>query len=112
MTFSIVARDPATGDLGVAVASKFLAVGSVVPWARAGAGAIATQALANVRYGPDGLAALAAGGGAQGVLRGLTDADEGRSDRQAGIVDAQGGAATYTGSGCLTWAGGRTGDAA
>ena len=111
MTFSIVARDPATGDLGVAVASKFLAVGSVVPWARAGAGAIATQALANVRYGPDGLAALAAGGGAVGVLRGLTDADEGRSDRQAGIVDAHGGAATYTGSGCLTWAGGLTGDA-
>lgn len=111
MTFSIVARDAATGDLGVAVASKFLAVGSVVPWARAGVGAIATQALANVRYGPDGLAALADGASAEEVLTALTTADAGRADRQAGIVDARGGAATYTGSGCLTWAGGRTGDA-
>ena len=68
MTFSIVARDPATGDLGVAVASKFLAVGAVVPWARAGVGAIATQALANVQYGPDGLAALAAGVGLAAVV--------------------------------------------
>jgi uncharacterized Ntn-hydrolase superfamily protein len=110
MTFSIVARDLATGDLGVAVASKFLAVGAVVPWARAGVGAIATQALANVQYGPDGLAALAAGGDADGVLAALTSVDEGRADRQAGIVDAHGGAATYTGLGCLTWAGGRTGD--
>ena len=110
MTFSIVARDPATGDLGVAVASKFLAVGAVVPWARAGAGAVATQALANVRYGPDGLAALAAGGEADRVLADLTAADDGRADRQAGVVDAHGGAATYTGPGCLTWAGGRTGD--
>lgn len=111
MTFSIVARDPATGDLGVAVASKFLAVGAVVPWARAGVGAIATQALANVRYGPDGLAALAAGGDAERVLAELTAGDDGRADRQAGVVDARGGAATYTGPGCLTWAGGRTGDA-
>jgi uncharacterized Ntn-hydrolase superfamily protein len=111
MTFSIVARDPATGDLGVAVASKFLAVGAVVPWARAGVGAIATQALANVRYGPDGLAGLASGGDAQAVLAILTAADDGRADRQAGIVDARGGAATYTGSGCLTWADGRTADA-
>jgi uncharacterized Ntn-hydrolase superfamily protein len=110
MTFSIVARDPATGDLGVAVASKFLAVGAVVPWARAGVGAIATQALANVRYGPDGLAALEGGGGAEGVLADLIAADDGRADRQAGIVDAHGGAATYTGPGCLTWAGGRTGN--
>lgn len=109
MTFSIVARDPATGDLGVAVGSKFLAVGSVVPWARAGVGAIATQALANVRYGPDGLEALAMGRDAERVLAELTAADDGRADRQAGIVDARGGAATYTGSGCLTWAGGRTG---
>ena len=111
MTFSIVARDPATGDLGVAVASKFLAVGSVVPWARAGAGAIATQALANVRYGSEGLAALASGGEARRVLADLTPWHHGRADRQAGIVDANGGAATFTGSGCLTWAGGRTGDA-
>jgi uncharacterized Ntn-hydrolase superfamily protein len=110
MTFSIVARDPATGDLGIAVASKFLAVGSVVPWARAGVGAIATQALANVAYGPDGLAALSAGRSAGEVLAQLTAADDGRADRQVGIVDAHGGAATHTGSGCLAWAGGRVGD--
>jgi uncharacterized Ntn-hydrolase superfamily protein len=110
MTFSIVARDPDTGDLGVAVASKFLAVGAVVPWARAGAGALATQALANVAYGPDGLAALATSGSAGEVLGALTARDDGRADRQVGIVDAAGGAATYTGEGCLTWAGGRTGD--
>ncbi|HSL75779.1 MAG TPA: DUF1028 domain-containing protein [Candidatus Limnocylindrales bacterium] len=108
MTFSIVARDPATGDLGVAVASKFLAVGAVVPWARAGVGAIATQALANVRYGPDGLTALRSGQSAADVLADLTSVDDGRADRQVGIVDAQGSAETYTGSGCLTWAGGRT----
>ena len=110
MTFSIVARDAATGDLGVAVASKFLAVGAVVPWARAGVGAIATQALANVAYGPDGLAALAGGGSAETVLAALTGADDGRADRQAGIVDASGRSASYTGTGCLTWAGGRTSD--
>lgn len=108
MTFSIVARDPVTGDLGIAVASKFLAVGAVVPVARAGVGAIATQALANTRYGPDGLALLAAGKGATDALHALTDADEGRDHRQAGMVDAAGGSATYTGSGCIPWAGGRT----
>ena len=107
MTFSIVARDPANGDLGVAVASKFLAVGSVVPCALAGVGAIATQALANVSYGPDGLAALAGGNDATMVLASLTQADDGRSERQLGIVDARGGAATHTGTGCLVWAGGR-----
>jgi uncharacterized Ntn-hydrolase superfamily protein len=110
MTFSIVARDPATGDLGIAVASKFLAVGAVVPVARAGVGAIATQALANVRYGPEGLALLAAGKSAAGTLNELTQADEGRDHRQAGMVDANGGSATYTGSGCIPWAGGRTAD--
>ena len=108
MTFSIVARDPATGDLGVAVASKFLAVGSVVPWARAGVGAIATQAWANVGYGPDGLAALARGDDAAAVVAALTGADEVATERQLGIVDARGGSASHTGSGCLTWAGGRT----
>jgi uncharacterized Ntn-hydrolase superfamily protein len=110
VTFSIVARDPVTGDLGVAVASKFLAVGAVVPWARAGVGAIATQALANVTYGTDGLRALEAGGSAGQVLSALSEADDGRADRQAGIVDASGRSATYTGSGCLMWAGGRTAD--
>ncbi len=110
MTFSIVTRDPATGDLGVAVASKFLAVGSVVPWARAGVGAIATQAYANVRYGPDGLARLAAGATAPEVLAALVAADELAGERQAGIVDATGRAATHTGSGCLPWAGGEADD--
>ena len=110
MTFSIVARDPANGDLGVAVASKFLAVGSVVPWAMAEVGAIATQALANVSYGPDGLAELAGGNDATRVLADLTNADDGRSERQLGIVDARGRAATHTGTGCLVWAGGRVAD--
>jgi uncharacterized Ntn-hydrolase superfamily protein len=107
MTFSIVARDPLTGDLGIAVASKFLAVGAVVPHARAGVGAIATQALANVRYGPEGLALLAEGATAEDAVARLTGADEGRDHRQLGIVDAAGGAQTYTGNGCIDWAGGR-----
>ena len=108
MTFSIVARDAETGDLGIAVASKFLAVGSVVPWARAGVGAIATQAYANVRFGPDGLNLMADGVSAEEALRRLTDADPGAAERQAGFVDAIGRAATFTGAGCLHWAGGRT----
>src|SRR4029453_12396303 len=108
MTFSIVARDPDTGDLGVAVASKFLAVGSVVSHAQAGIGAVATQALANYTYGTDGLAQLRAGASAEETVRLLTQADDGRDQRQLGIVDANGGAATYTGSGCIDWAGGRT----
>ena len=107
MTFSIVARDLETGDLGVAVASKFLAVGAVVPHAEAGNGAIATQAFANVRYGPDGLALLRDGTAADEVLERLTGADDGRSRRQIGIVDSAGRAATYTGSGTIAWAGGR-----
>ena len=107
MTFSIVARDPETGDLGVAVASKFLAVGAVVPWAIAGVGAVATQAAANVRYGPDGLALLREGRSPDEAVRELTQADDGREHRQLGIVDAQGRSATYTGSGCINWAGGR-----
>ena len=110
MTFSIVAREPETGDLGIAVASKFLAVGAVVPHARAGVGGIATQALANVKYGPDGLSLLADGMSATNALRWLTSADEGRDNRQAGMVDAKGTAATYTGDGCIPWAGGRIAD--
>jgi uncharacterized Ntn-hydrolase superfamily protein len=109
VTFSIVALDPATGDLGVAVQSKFLAVGAVVPWARAGVGAVATQSFANVTYGPDGLAALDAGASAQETLDRLVTADSLREQRQAGIVDAHGRSATFTGRGCLAWAGGRTG---
>jgi len=108
MTFSIVARDPESGDLGVAVASKFLAVGSVVSHARAGVGAVATQALANYTYGSDGLHLLRRGLSAEEALRQLTEQDEGRDQRQAGIVDANGGAATFTGSGTIDWAGGRT----
>jgi len=109
MTFSIVAVDAETGDIGVAVASKFLAVGSVVPWAAAGVGGIATQALANVGYGPEGLAALGAGRGADAVVAALTGADPGAAERQLGVVDVHGLGASYTGSGCLPWAGGRTG---
>jgi uncharacterized Ntn-hydrolase superfamily protein len=110
MTFSIVALDRATGDLGVAVQSKFLAVGAVVPWARAGVGAVATQSFANVGYGPDGLALLAEGVSADDALTRLVAADALRDQRQAGLVDAHGGAATYTGQQCFAWAGGRIGD--
>ena len=109
MTFSIVACDLAARQWGVAVASKFLAVGAVVPRLEAEVGAIATQALANTRYGPDGLAHLRAGLGAQAALDAVVAPDEGRDERQAGFVDAQGAAATYTGPRCMAWAGGRTG---
>ena len=108
MTFSIVATDGTAW--GVAVASKFLGVGTAVPAAAAGVGAIATQSWANLAYRPDGLALLRAGKSAQETLDALTSADEQRAERQAGIVDAQGRAATYTGSGCNPWAGGVTGD--
>ena len=109
-TYSIVACDLAAGQWGVAVQSKFLAVGSVVPWAEPGAGAVATQSYANPRYGPDGLALLRQGLSAQEVVEELTAADDGRAQRQVGVVDANGGAATFTGDGCHDWAGGRTGD--
>ena len=89
--------------------SKFLAVGSVVPWAEPHAGAVATQSYANPRYGPEGLALLRQRLSAEEVVRRLTEADEGRDQRQVGIVDAEGRAATYTGSACHDWAGGRTG---
>ncbi len=104
-TFSIVALDPRTGDLGVAVQSKFLAVGAVVPWARAGVGAIATQSYANLSYGPEGLRLLAEGRPAAEVLEALVGADEERALRQVGIVDARGRAAAYTGEACFPWAG-------
>src|SRR2546426_9127671 len=109
MTFSIVARDEATGDLGIAVQSKFLAVGAVVPWAGADVGAVATQAFANVAYGPDGLDALASGATAEEALARLIAADELREERQLGIVDAAGRAASHTGRHCFRWAGGRVG---
>jgi uncharacterized Ntn-hydrolase superfamily protein len=109
-TFSLAACDLGRGQWGVAVASKFLAVGSVVPWAEPGAGAVATQAYANPRYGPEGLALLRQGLVAEEVVRRLTEADDGRDERQLGVVDAAGRGATYTGSACHDWAGGRAGD--
>ncbi|NUR75637.1 MAG: DUF1028 domain-containing protein [Thermoleophilia bacterium] len=108
-TYSIAACDLEAGQWGVATQSKFLAVGSIVPWAAPGAGAVATQALANPRYGPDGLALLAQGLSATDVVARLTEADDGRAERQVGVVDGRGGSATYTGSECLDWAGGLTG---
>src|SRR5919204_2334918 len=109
-TYSIVACDLHAGQWGVAVQSKFLAVGSVVPWAEPHVGAIATQSYANPRYGPDGLAQLRAGRSAEEVIEALTSADEGRAERQVGVVDGAGRAATFTGEECHEWAGGRTGD--
>lgn len=109
MTYSIVALDPATGDLGVAVQSKFLAVGAVVPWAQAGVGAVATQSFANVTYGPGALTRMASGMSAAQVLERLVRADPLRSQRQVGIVDAHGGSASHTGPACFAWAGGLTG---
>jgi len=108
-TYSIVACDLDAGQWGVAVQSKFLAVGSVVPWAEPHVGAVATQSYANPRYGPDGLALLRQGLGAEEVVRRLTEADDERESRQLGVVDSHGAAATFTGSGCHDWAGGRTG---
>jgi uncharacterized Ntn-hydrolase superfamily protein len=109
-TYSIVACDLAAGQWGVGVQSKFLAVGSVVPWSEPHVGAIATQSYANPRYGPDGLALLREGRTASEVVEALTSADEGRAERQVGVVDGQGRAATFTGKACHEWAGGRTGD--
>lgn len=109
MTFSIVAYDPVAQEWGVATQSKFLAVGAVVPWAQANAGAIATQSYANTTFGPKGLRLMAKGLTAQETLERLLAADKGREQRQVGMVDRQGRAATFTGSGCHVWAGGLTG---
>ena len=109
-TYSIVGCDLEARQWGVAVQSKFLAVGSVVPWAEPEVGAIATQAYANPRYGPDGLALLREGQSAGEVVERLTAADDGRDERQLGVVDASGASAGWTGSGCLDWAGNRTGE--
>jgi uncharacterized Ntn-hydrolase superfamily protein len=108
-TYSICACDLDAGQWGVATQSKFLAVGSVVPWAAPHVGAIATQSYANPRYGPDGLALLQEGLSADEVVERLTSADDDRELRQLGVVDGAGGAATFTGEGCHAWAGGRTG---
>jgi uncharacterized Ntn-hydrolase superfamily protein len=108
-TFSIVAADPEAGEAGVAVASRFFAVGSVVPFATAGVGAVATQSFANTTYGPRGLDLLERGLGVDEVVQVLTRGDDGREQRQLGIVAAGGESATYTGAKCLPWAGGRHG---
>ncbi|NLL48524.1 MAG: DUF1028 domain-containing protein [Firmicutes bacterium] len=108
-TFSIVGFDPETKEWGIAVQSKFLAVGSVVPWAQANVGAIATQSYANTRFGPEGLKLLAEGKSAQEVMDILIAGDEERHLRQVGIVDREGKAAAFTGDGCHAWAGGITG---
>jgi uncharacterized Ntn-hydrolase superfamily protein len=108
-TYSIAACDLEAGHWGVATQSKFLAVGSVVPWAEPHVGAIATQAYANPRYGPAGLALLREGLAAQEVVDRLTAADEGREHRQLGVVDRDGRSASFTGSECMEWAGGKTG---
>src|SRR5579862_8012672 len=109
-TYSIAACDLEAKRWGVAVQSKFLSVGSVVPWAEPEVGAIATQAYANPSYGPNGLALLREGLSASEVVERLLAEDEGRDERQLGVVDASGAAAAWTGSGCLDWAGHRTGD--
>jgi uncharacterized Ntn-hydrolase superfamily protein len=108
-TYSIVACDLESAQWGVATQSKFLAVGSVVPWAEPQVGAIATQSYANPRYGPDGLALLREGASAEEVVDRLTSADDEREHRQLGVVDGRGGSATFTGAECMDWAGGRTG---
>jgi uncharacterized Ntn-hydrolase superfamily protein len=108
-TYSIAACDLEVGQWGVAVQSKFLAVGSVVPWAEPGIGAIATQAYANPRYGPDGLALLRGGLSASEVVERLTAGDDGRAERQLGVVDRDGNSASWTGPECNDWAGHSTG---
>jgi uncharacterized Ntn-hydrolase superfamily protein len=105
-TFSIIGFDSLTGEIGVAVQSRALNVGQAVPWARAGVGAVATQALTNLSHGPRGLALLAAGKSAPDALRALVDSDSGSAHRQLGVMDARGRCATWTGKECLDWAGG------
>lgn len=108
-TFSIVAYDPVENAWGIAVASKFPAVGAVVPWAEAEVGAVATQSYANTSFGPKGLELMHQGHDAQATLDRLLSDDEGREKRQVGLVDAQGNPATFTGQECHSWAGGKTG---
>jgi uncharacterized Ntn-hydrolase superfamily protein len=109
-TFSIVARDAQNGDLGVAVASKFLAVGAVVPWVMGGVGAVATQSYANTSYGPRALEAMRAGTSLPVIAALFASRDEGYESRQYGMVDSKGAAFSFTGSDCHAWAGGRTGE--
>jgi uncharacterized Ntn-hydrolase superfamily protein len=108
-TYSIVGYDPSTSELGVAVQSRYFSVGSVVPWAKANVGAIATQALPNISYGPHGLKLMKEGSTVEEVIEKLTSVDKGRESRQIGIVDAKGNAAAFTGANCLEWAGSKVG---
>ena len=110
MTYSIVARDTRTGEIGVAVQSHYFSVGSIVTWAEAGIGAVATQSFAEPSYGPLGLELLKAGRAPDEVLRGLTAADAAEATRQIAVVDGQGRAAAHTGSRCIAEAGHRVGD--
>src|SRR5215470_5911791 len=110
-TFSIVARDPATGEMGVAVQSHWFSVGSVVPWAEAGIGAVATQSFVDVRYGPGGLALMRGGRTAEEALHALTASDKGEAVRQVGVIDAAGNVATHTGSKCIKFANHKNGKA-
>jgi uncharacterized Ntn-hydrolase superfamily protein len=109
-TFSIVAYDPKTGDLGVAVQSKYFGVGSVVPWAKAGIGAVATQAQAKVGYGPDGLTLMEKGSEASAALAELRAKDNKAALRQVAMIDAKGRVAVHTGDECIPWAGHKTGE--
>jgi uncharacterized Ntn-hydrolase superfamily protein len=109
-TFSIVARDPETGDLGVAVQSHYFSVGPIVPWAAPGVGAVATQSLVEVAYGPRGLELMRSGRSAKDALRRLLDEDKYRDVRQVAMVDARGGVAVHTGSKCIPDAGNELGD--
>jgi uncharacterized Ntn-hydrolase superfamily protein len=108
-TFSICAYDPERKEWGIAVASKYLAVGSAVPWAKAGVGAVATQSAVNVSYGPQGLELLEKGKSAAEVVKALTDADPGKQVRQLGVVDAKGEVANFSGERCNPWYGAKTG---
>ena len=110
MTWSIIARDGATGRIGIAVASKFFAVGCMVPHIKTGVGAVASQAFVNPYYGPRGLALLSAGANAEEVVKLLTVADEGRDNRQLHAMDRQGLIAAYTGTQCIDWCGHLVGD--
>src|SRR5690606_10892778 len=108
-TFSIVAADPETGEVGVAVQSKFLAVGAVVPWAKANVGAVATQSWANTAYGPEGLALLEQGLSPEEVIAKLVTDDPGRNLRQVAVINSQGQASAFTGEECYDWAGHKVG---
>src|SRR4029077_2590293 len=108
-TYSIVAYDSATGDLGVAVQSKFPNVGGIVPWARSGVGAVATQSLGNTDYGEKGLELMALGATAPEVMGMVMRGDPRPAQRQVGMVDARGNAASWTGDSCFDWAGGKVG---